>query len=69
MMSRWAAEDPGASGKALALGPAALDPKDPKTLSAPVKATLGAGVYTVSWHAVGDDTHHVAGHYSFQVKR
>jgi methionine-rich copper-binding protein CopC len=56
------------TGKTVALGPAAVDPKDSKVLAAPVKATLAAGTYTVSWHAVGDDTHHVSGHYSFQVK-
>ena len=56
------------TGKTVALGPAAVDPKDSKVLAAPVKATLGAGTYTVSWHAVGDDTHHVSGHYTFQIK-
>jgi methionine-rich copper-binding protein CopC len=57
-----------ASGKAVALGPSAVDPRDNKTLAAPVKATLAPGTYEVDWHAVGDDTHHVSGHYSFDVK-
>ena len=56
------------AGKPAALGPAAVDPKDKKQLAAPIRAPLAAGTYTVSWHAVGDDTHHVSGHYSFQVK-
>jgi copper resistance protein C len=57
-----------AAGQAMPLGPAAVDPQDHKALAAPVKAPLAPGTYTVSWHAVGDDTHHVSGHYSFQVK-
>lgn len=56
------------SGKAVTLGPSAVDRKDSKTMSAPVRGRLAPGTYTVSWHVVGDDTHHVAGHYSFQVK-
>ena len=57
-----------ASGKAMATGDAALNPNDGKELIVPVKAKLSAGTYTVKWHAVGTDTHHVSGHYSFQVK-
>ena len=57
-----------ASGRPVALGPSRIGPGNAKQLAAPVKAQLGAGTYVVSWHAVGDDTHHVAGHYSFQVK-
>jgi copper resistance protein C len=57
-----------ASGKAVAIGPAGVDPKDSKQLAAPVKARLGPGTYTVNWRVVGDDTHHVSGHYSFEVK-
>lgn len=55
-------------GAPVAVGAAGVDPKDRKTLVAPVKARLGAGTYTVNWRAVGDDTHHVAGHYAFQMK-
>jgi len=58
-----------ASGKAVETGDAALDPADDKELVVPVKAKLAGGTYTVKWHAVGDDTHHVSGHYSFQVKQ
>ena len=57
-----------ATGKALDLGPSSVGPKDKKQLSAPVKESLAPGTYTVAWHAVSTDTHHVAGHYTFQVK-
>ena len=57
-----------ASGKPMETGDAALNPSDDKELVVPVKAKLAPGTYTVKWHAVGDDTHHVSGHYSFQVK-
>ena len=57
-----------ASGKVMETGDASLNPNDGKELIVPVKAKLSAGTYTVKWHAVGTDTHHVSGHYSFQVK-
>lgn len=57
-----------AAGQSAPLGPATVDPRDKKQLSARVTARLPPGTYTVFWHAVGDDTHHVAGHYSFQVR-
>jgi len=57
-----------AGGKAVALGPSKVDPKDKKTLTAAVLSALAPGTYEVDWHAVGDDTHHVSGHYSFDVK-
>ena len=57
-----------ASGKAMETGDATLNPNDGKELIVPVKTKLSAGTYTVKWHAVGTDTHHVSGHYSFQVK-
>ena len=56
------------AGKSVTIGKAALDPKDPKQLAAPVKTTLGPGTYTVLWRAVAADTHHVAGQFSFRVK-
>ena len=34
----------------------------------PVTGELKPGKYTVAWHAVGDDTHHVEGKYNFEVK-
>jgi methionine-rich copper-binding protein CopC len=56
------------AGKAADVGPAVVDPANAKELVAPVRAPLGPGTYTVSWRAVGADTHHVSGHYSFQVR-
>jgi methionine-rich copper-binding protein CopC len=55
------------SGKTIATGPAATDPKDKKQLIVPLKAQLSAGSYTVDWHAVSEDTHPVKGQYSFKV--
>jgi hypothetical protein len=57
-----------ASGKAVDIGDAALNPNDDKELVVPIKTKIAPGTYTVKWHAVGDDTHHVAGHYNFQIK-
>jgi methionine-rich copper-binding protein CopC len=57
-----------AAGHKIAVGPAKVDARDRKRLAAPVTASLAPGAYTVSWHAVGDDTHHTSGRYSFTVK-
>lgn len=57
-----------ASGKAVVTGTASADPHDDKVMILPVTVKLVPGTYTVKWHAVGDDTHHVSGHYSFEVK-
>ena len=56
------------AGKPVPLGASVVDPNDRKQLAALVKGRLPAGTYIVNWHAVAADTHHVAGHYSFQVK-
>jgi len=56
------------SGTPVVTGDAALNPNDDKELMVQIKVKLAPGTYTVKWHAVGDDTHHVSGHYSFQVK-
>ncbi len=56
------------TGNAIPVGDATLNPNDDRDLGVSIKTTLTAGTYTVKWHVVGDDTHHVAGHYSFQVK-
>jgi copper resistance protein C len=56
------------TGKAVSTNTATIDPNDSKELILPLSSRLAPGTYTVKWHAVGDDTHHVAGHYSFQVK-
>ena len=56
-------------GKAIAVGTAAIDPKNKKELVVPLLAPLPAGTYTVDWHAVSDDTHRVKGQYRFKVER
>lgn len=55
------------AGKAVATGVPATDPKDQKQLIVPISGGLIPGRYTVSWHAVSDDTHRVEGQYSFQL--
>jgi methionine-rich copper-binding protein CopC len=55
------------TGRKADIGPAGVDPSDGKVLVAAVRTPLAPGAYIVSWHAVGDDTHRVSGHYSFQV--
>ena len=58
-----------AAGQKQSTGDAALNPKDSKQLIVPVNGTLAPGKYTVTWHAVGDDTHHVEGKFNFEVKQ
>jgi methionine-rich copper-binding protein CopC len=57
-----------AGGAAMALGPAATDPKDASVLVAAVKAPLAPGGYRVRWKAVSADTHKTGGDFTFQVK-
>lgn len=57
------------SGKAVATGTATIDSKDKKQLVIPLSTPLPAGRYTVSWHAVSEDTHRLNGEYSFKVER
>ena len=56
-----------AAGKVVATGEPATDPKDKKLLIVPVAINLTPDRYTVTWHAVSDDTHRVEGKFSFQV--
>jgi methionine-rich copper-binding protein CopC len=56
------------AGKKADLGSATLNPANNKQLVVAVRSPLAPGAYTVNWRVVGDDTHHVSGHYSFQVK-
>src|SRR5258708_786863 len=56
------------SGKPVSTGAAVLDPNDSSQLILTLMFKLALATYTVRWHAVGDDTHRVAGQYSFQVK-
>jgi methionine-rich copper-binding protein CopC len=57
------------AGKTIATGAPANDPKNQKQLVVPLAAPLMAGHYTVTWHAVSEDTHRVKGEYSFGVDR
>jgi methionine-rich copper-binding protein CopC len=56
-----------AAGKEVTLGALALDPKDDKTLLAPLTGTLPVGDYTVDWTAVSADGHKTTGTYTFKV--
>ena len=58
-----------ASGKAQPIGTASLNAKDKAQLIVPVSGELAPGKYTVSWHAVGDDTHRTEGSFNFEVKK
>jgi methionine-rich copper-binding protein CopC len=57
------------AGKTIATGIPVNDPKDQKQLVVPLPVPLKAGHYTVTWHAVSEDTHRVKGEYSFGVGR
>lgn len=55
------------AGKSVAIGVPVNDPADQRQLVVPLPRPLTAGRYTVMWHAVSQDTHHVKGEYSFEV--
>jgi copper resistance protein C len=57
------------NGKTIPSGTPMTDPKDQKQLVVPLPAPLSAGRYTVSWHAVSEDTHRVKGEYWFAIDR
>lgn len=57
-----------AAGKPVKTGKAGVDAKDKTQLVVPLAQTLAPGVYKVTWHASGSDTHKVDGTYSFTVK-
>ena len=46
----------------------AVDMKDAKILAAKPASPLTPGLYTISWTAVGDDSHKLTGTFSFTVK-
>ena len=54
-------------GQPIKTGESVTDSKDPKQLVVPLSTPLAAGRYTVSWHAVSEDTHRVNGDYTFRV--
>ena len=57
------------AGRAVPIGPSALDPRDHHTLAASIPSRLTRGRYMVDWRVVSVDTHHVQGRYSFTVAR
>jgi methionine-rich copper-binding protein CopC len=57
------------AGKTVTTGVPVNDPGDRKQLIVPLPAPLTAGRYTVTWHAVSEDTHRVKGEYSFGIDR
>ena len=57
------------AGKTITTGVPVNDPADRRQLVVPLPAPLPAGRYTVTWHAVSEDTHRVKGEYSFGVDR
>jgi len=56
------------AGQVQTLGAATLNPKDKAQLIVPVNGDLAPGKYTVSWHAVGGDTHKTEGSFNFELK-
>lgn len=56
-------------GQNVELGTSASDPADKKQMIVQLPKSLGAGKYTVEWHAVAADTHRVHGSYTFTVKQ
>jgi methionine-rich copper-binding protein CopC len=57
----------GADKTAVKLGNSMLMQND-TVLMVPVSETLGAGTYTVEWHALSTDGHKTNGSYTFTVK-
>ena len=58
----------GPDKKAVTLGAESLDPKDDTLLTVPLAGALGAGSYSVAWHALSTDGHKSSGTYAFTVK-
>jgi copper resistance protein C len=54
-------------GQAIPTGAAALTPNDDKKMIVPLNGALGAGKYTVKWHALSRDGHATRGSYEFTV--
>ena len=57
-----------ASGEAVAVGKAGVDPADNSVLVVAVGQPLKPGIYKVNWHAVSVDTHHTQGSFEFTVQ-
>jgi copper resistance protein C len=54
-------------GQAIPTGAAALTPNDDKKMIVRLNGALGAGKYTVKWHALSRDGHATRGSYEFTV--
>jgi methionine-rich copper-binding protein CopC len=59
----------GPGGTPVATGPASLSAADDKVMNITVLDQLGAGTYTVDWHAFSNDGHTTRGTYHFKVGR
>jgi copper resistance protein C len=57
----------GLDGNAVSTGTPSLSPGDDKLMTVPITGQLGAGVYTVEWHALSKDGHNTHGTYQFTV--
>ena len=57
----------GSDGSAVSTGAPSLGPSDDKLMTVPITDQLGAGVYTVEWHALSKDGHSTHGTYRFTV--
>ena len=58
-----------AKGEKQATGTPVIAGADKTQMIVPLTTKLSPGLYTVAWHAVGDDTHRVKGSYTFSVKQ
>jgi copper resistance protein C len=57
----------GSDGSAVSTGAPSLNPSDDKLMTVPITGQLGAGAYTVEWHALSKDGHTTHGTYQFMV--
>ena len=57
-----------ASGEAVAVGKAGVDPADNSVLVVGVGQPLKPGLYKVTWHALSVDTHRTQGSFEFTVQ-
>jgi copper resistance protein C len=57
----------GSDGNAISTGAPSLSPGDDRLMTVPITGQLGAGAYTVEWHALSKDGHTTHGAYQFTV--
>jgi copper resistance protein C len=58
----------GQDGATIQTGAPVLAPTDHKQMSVPLTGPLGAGKYSVEWHALSKDGHTTHGTYQFTVR-